>query len=62
MELGGKHFSKKKLAVAGGQLIFWLVETIFFYSTETPASDSFFPSGGNDVSNKFFIPASGNEF
>ena len=26
----GKHFSKKKLILAGGQLIFRLVETVFF--------------------------------
>ena len=39
MELGGKQFSKKELVIASGQLIFWLVETIFFYSSETPASE-----------------------
>ena len=43
MELGVKHFSKKDLILASRQLIFWLVETIFFlYCSETPASDSFF--------------------
>ena len=30
MELGGKQLSKKELILASGQLIFWLVETIFF--------------------------------
>ena len=30
MELGEKQFSKKELIIASGQLIFWLVETIFF--------------------------------
>ena len=64
MELGGKQLSKKELVIASGQLIFWLVETIFFYSSETPASELpvLFPSGGNDVSKKPFILASGNGF
>ena len=62
MELGRKQFSKKELVIASGRLIFWLVKTIFFYSSETPANDSFFPSGGNDVSKKSFIPGSGNSF
>ena len=62
MGLGGKQFSKKELVIASGQLIFWLVEIIFFYSSEIPANDSFCPSGGNDVSKKSFIPASGNGF
>ena len=36
MELGRKQFSKKELVLASGQLIFWLVETIFFlYSVIT---------------------------
>ena len=30
--------------------------------SETLASDSFFPSNGNDVPRKSFTPASGNEF
>ena len=43
LELGGKQFSKKELIIASGQLLFWLVENIFFlYFSETPASDSFF--------------------
>ena len=62
MELGGKQVSKRELVTASGQLIFWLVETIFFYSSETLASDSFFLAGENDVSKKSLIPASGNGF
>ena len=43
-------------------LIFWIVETIFFlYFSKTPVSDRLFPSGGNDVSTKSFIPAGGNK-
>ena len=43
MELEGKQFSYKDPILSSGQLIFWLVETIFFlYCSETPASDSFF--------------------
>ena len=42
MELGEKQLSKKKLIIASGQLIFWLVETIFFSIFQTPAGDSFF--------------------
>ena len=35
----------------------------FFLSfSETPASDSFFPPGRNDVSRKSFISVSGNGF
>ena len=50
-----------KVRAYSGQLTFWLVETILsFYFLETPASDFFFPSGGNDVSRKSFILASGN--
>ena len=29
IEIRGKQFSKKELIIAAGQLIFWLVETIF---------------------------------
>ena len=36
------QFSKKEPINASGQLIFWLVETIFFSIFQTPASDSFF--------------------
>ena len=38
-EIRGKQFSKKELILASGQLIFWLVETIFLlYFSKTPAS------------------------
>ena len=40
--------SSKELILASEQLIFWLAETIFsLHFSETPASDSFFPSSGN---------------
>ena len=42
MELRGKQYSKKELIIASGELIFWLVETIFSLFLETLASDSFF--------------------
>ena len=56
----GKQSPKKELIIASGQQIFWLLKTIPFSIFQTPASDSFFPSGGKDVLRKSFIPASGN--
>ena len=62
MELGGKQFSKKELIIAGGQLILVSGNNFFLYFSETPASDTFFPSGGKDVSRTSFILANGNGF
>ena len=48
--------SKKEFLLASGKLIFGLVKTIFYlHFSETPASDSFFPSSGNVFSMKSFI-------
>ena len=45
IRIWGKQFLKKELILASGQLIFWLVKTIFFLQfSETPAS--FFSSSG----------------
>ena len=59
----GQQFSKKELIIASGQLIFWLVETIFIsiFQRLLPVI-ALFPSSGNDVSRKSFILASGNGF
>ena len=62
MELGGKQFSKKELIVASGQLIFWLVGTIYFSIFQRLLPVIFFSFGGNDVSSKSFILAGGTDF
>ena len=52
LELGVNSL-KKELILASGKLIFQLVKTILFlHFSETPASDSFFPSSGNVCFNK----------
>ena len=60
LELLGKQFSKKEFILTSGQLIFWLVEIIFFsiFLRLLPVI-IFFASSGNNVSRKSFIPASG---
>ena len=63
MELGRKQFPKKELILAGGKLIFWLEETIFFFIFQRLfLVIVFLPSSGNNVSRKSFIPARGNGF
>ena len=44
--ISGKQFSKKELILASGQLIFRLVETVFFFSIFLQTSASIFPSSG----------------
>ena len=55
--------SREELVIASGQLIFWLMEINFFsiFQRLLPVI-VFFPSSGNDVSRKSFIPANGNGF
>ena len=48
-----KKFSEKELILASGQLIFWLVDIIFFLPfSETLANNSCFPSSGSVFFNK----------
>ena len=44
------------------KLIFWQVEIIFFYFSDTPASESYLSSSGKVFLNAFFIPCGGNKF
>ena len=48
------NFFKEKPCSCSWKLIFWLVE-IFFYFSDTPASESCFLSSGNVFLNEFFI-------
>ena len=52
----GKQFSKKELVIAKGQVIFWLVETIFLSIFQWLLL-VFLGSSGNNFSRKSFIKA-----
>ena len=55
-----EQFSKKELILVSGQPIFWLVETIFFYLSET--LPIFFCVMEKYFSRKSLFSASGNGF
>ena len=63
IKIRGKQFSKEKIIIASRQLIFWLMETIFFSIFQRPLPVIyFFPPSRKDVLRKSLIPASGSEF
>ena len=49
LKFGGGNFCLWKL-------IFWLGELIFFLFSDTPSSESYFPSSGNKFLNQFSNP------
>ena len=57
----------KLLKFGGGnsclwKLIFWLVELIFSHFSDTPSSESYFPSSGNVFLNESSNPYGGDAF
>ena len=55
--LSGVTFLRETLYSCSWKLILYLVEANFFHFSYTPASESYFLSGGNVFLNEFFIPS-----